>query len=135
MMRRFLFAALAATSLCIPASANKDRPRSLQELFAPLAQGACVKMDDVRSAGATVQLTPEQFQFVRAFYMAVPPVSHELPPGDRAFLAKGVDGVAVLGLYDEGQGQVCAVFEATDWLERLVDEVGRGETGKRGQPL
>ena len=134
MMRRFLFSTLAATSLCAAASA-RDNPKSLQELLAPLAQGACVKMDDVRSAGATVQLTPEQFQFVRAFYMAVPPVSHELPPGDRAFLAKGVDGVAVLGLYDEGQGQVCAVFEATDWLERLVDEVGRGETGKPGQPM
>jgi hypothetical protein len=28
-------------------------------------------MDDVRAVGATVQLTPAQFQFVRAFYMAV----------------------------------------------------------------
>lgn len=134
MMRRFLFATLAAASLCTAASAQ-DRPRTLQELFAPLASGACVKMDDVRKVGATVQLTPDQFQFVRAFYMAVPPVSHELPPGDKAFLAKGPDGVAVLGLYDDDAGQVCAVFEATDWLERLVDEVGRGETGKRGQPL
>jgi hypothetical protein len=133
MMRRFLFAALAATCLCVPASAQ-DRPRNMQELLAPLAQGACVKMNDVRAVGATVQLTPDQFQFVRAFYMAVPPVSHELPPGDKAFLAKGPEGVAVLGLYDDG-GQVCAVFEATDWLERLVDEVGRGESGKRGQPL
>jgi len=131
MMRRFLLATLAASSLCAAASAE-DRPRTLQELLAPLAQGACVKLDDVRAVGATVQLTPEQFQFVRAFYMAVPPVSHELPPGDKAFLAKGPEGVAVLGLYDD-DGQVCAVFEATDWLERLVDEVGRGGTGKRGQ--
>ena len=132
-MRRFLFAALAATSLGVPASAQ-DRPRNMHELFAPLAHGACVRMDDVRAVGATVQLTPDQFQFVRAFYMAVPPVSHELPPGDKAFLAKGPEGVAVLGLYDDG-GEVCAVFEATDWLERLVDEVGSGEIGKRGQPL
>ncbi|MBV8439020.1 MAG: hypothetical protein JO312_00405 [Hyphomicrobiales bacterium] len=132
-MRRFLFAALAATSLAVPALAQ-DEPRTLQELLAPLSRGACVKMDDLRAVGATVQLTPDQFQFVRAFYMAVPPVSHELPPGDKAFLAKGPEGVAVLGLYDDG-GQVCAVFEATDWLERLIDEVGRGETGKQGEPL
>ena len=39
-----------------------------------------------------------------------------------------------LGLYDDG-GQVCAVFQATDWLERAVDQVGRGETGQRGQPM
>ena len=133
MMRRFLFAAFAATSLCASASAQ-DTPRTLQELFAPLTHGACVRIDDVRAVGATIQLTPEQFQFVRAFYMAVPPVSHELPPGDKAFLARGPEGVAVLGLFDDG-GEVCAVFEATDWLQRLVDEVGRGETGKRGQPL
>jgi len=132
-MRRFLFAAFAATSLCASASAQ-DTPRTLQELFAPLTRGACVRIDEVRAVGATIQLTPEQFQFVRAFYMAVPPVSHELPPGDKAFLARGPEGVAVLGLFDDG-GEVCAVFEATDWLQRLVDEVGRGETGKRGQPL
>ena len=133
-MRRFLLAALVATSLCATASAQ-DRPTSLQELFAPLSQGACVRMDDVRAVGATVQLTPDQFQFVRAFYMAVPPVSHELPPGDKAFLAKGPEGVAVLGLYGDDDGQVCAVLPAIDWLEKLVDQVGRGETGKRGEPL
>ena len=105
----------------------------MQELFAPLSHGVCVRIDDVRAVGATVQLTSDQFQFVRAFYMAVPPVSHELPPGDKAFLAKGPEGVAVLGLFDDG-GEVCAVFEATDWLQRLVDQVGRGETGERGQP-
>ena len=132
-MRHFSLAALVATSLFATASA-RDRQPSLQELFAPFSQGACVRMDDVRAVGATVQLTPDQFQFVRAFYMAVPPVSRELPPGDKAFLARGPEGVAVLGLFDDG-GEVCAVFEATDWLQRLVDQVGRGETGKRGQPL
>ena len=106
-MRHFSLAALAATSLCATASA-RDRQPSLQELFAPFSQGACVRMDDVRAVGATVQLTPDQFQFVRAFYMAVPPVSHELPPGDKAFLAKGPEGVAIFGLHDDG-GQVCAV--------------------------
>ena len=131
-MRHFLLAALVATSPCVTASAQ-DRP-TRKELFAPLSRGACLRMDDVRAVGATVQLTPDQFQFVRAFYMAVPPVSHELPPGDKAFLAKEPEGVAVLGLFDDG-GEVCAVFEATDWLQRLVNQVGRGETGKRGPPL
>ena len=132
-MRRIMLAALAATSLWSPASAA-DKPKTLQELFAPLAQGACVGIDDVRAIGATVQLTPEQFQFVRAFWMAIPPASRELPPGDKAFLAKDPNGIAILGLFDDG-GQVCAVFQATDWIERVVDEVGRGETGKLGQAM
>jgi hypothetical protein len=133
MMRRFTLAALSAAFLCTPASAA-DRPKTLEELFVSLSHGACVRMDEVRAIGATVQLTPEQFQFVRAFWMAIPPASRELPPGDKAFLAKEPDGIAVLGLFDDG-GQVCAVFPATDWLERVVDEVGRGETGKLGQAM
>jgi len=55
-------------------------------------------------------------------------------PGDKAFLAKDSNGVAVLCLFDDG-GQVCAVFQATDWIERVVDQVGRGKTGKLGQAM
>ena len=133
MIRRFMLAALAAASLCSSASAAGE-PKTLEELFAPLSQGVCVTIDAVRAVGATVQLTPEQFQFVRGFWMATPPATRELPPGDKAFLAKDANGVAVLGLFDDG-GQVCAVFQATDWIERVVDEVGRGETGKLGQAM
>jgi hypothetical protein len=132
-MRRFMLAALAAASLCGPALAA-GMPKTLAELFAPLSSGVCVGIDDVRSVGATVELTPEQFQFVRAFWMAIPPVSRELPPGDKAFLAKDPSGMAILGLFDDG-GQVCAVFPATNWIERVVDEVGRGETGRLGQAM
>jgi hypothetical protein len=132
-MRRFTLSAFAAASLCMSAPAAA-KPQTLEELFVPLSHGACVRIADVRAIGATVQLTPEQFQFVRAFWMAIPPASQELPPGDKAFLAKEADGVAVLGLFDDA-GQVCAVFPATDWLERVVDEVGRGETGKLGQAM
>ena len=132
-MRRLILAALAAASLCTSASAAGE-PKTLEEVFAPLSQGMCVTIDAVRAVGATVQLTPEQFQFVRAFWMAIPPATHELPPGDKAFLAKDSNGVAVLGLFDDG-GQVCAVFQAADWIERVVDEVGRGETGKLGQAM
>jgi hypothetical protein len=52
----------------------------------------------------------------------------------RRSLAKGPERVAVLGLFDD-DGEVCAAFEATGWLQRLVDQVGRGETGKIGQAL
>jgi hypothetical protein len=132
MLHRSTIAALAAVLVHAPAAAG-GRPESFEQLFAPLSHGVCVEMDDVRKISATVQLTPDQFQFVRAFWMATPPESRELPPGNKAFLAKDTEGVAVIGLYDDG-GEVCAVFKATDWLERLVDEVGRGESGKRGQP-
>lgn len=133
MIRRFALAALAAVLTHSPASALGDS-HTLEALFAPLSQGACVKMDEVRAVSATVQLTPDQFQFVRAFWLATPPMSRDLPPGDKAFYAKDAQGVAILGLYGD-DGQVCAVVRATDWLQRLVDEVGRGETGQLGQPM
>lgn len=66
--------------------------------------------------------------------MAIPPATPELPPGDKAFLAKDSNGVAVLCLFEDS-GQVCAVFQATDWIERVVNQVGRGETGKLGQAM
>jgi len=106
---------------------------TLRGLFAPLMSGGCVAMAGVRAASAVIELTPDQFQFVRAFWMAIPPVSHELPPGDKAFFAKDSSGDEVFGLFD-GAGAVCSVFEATDWMERLVAQVGRGEVGKRGDP-
>ena len=39
------------------------------------------------TANMVMDLTPEQFQFVRAFYVAIPPVSRTLPPGDHAIMA------------------------------------------------
>ncbi len=40
--------------------------------------------------------------FVRAFWMAILPATPELPPGEKAFLAKDSNGVPVLGLFDDG---------------------------------
>lgn len=91
-------------------------------------------MDAVRDAGVVVRFTSDQFPFVRAFYMAIPPVSHALPTGDKAFAAKDAQGIGVFGLYDP-DGQVCAVFQSTDWMDKLVDAIGRGEVGKRGDGL
>ena len=134
-MRLIAAAALWAGCLCLPTHAADDAPGSFHALFGPLTSGDCVAIAKVRAAGMTVTLTPEQFQFVRAFYMATPPVSRELPVGDKAFLAKFANGEMAFGLFDEGVGQVCAAFEASDWLATIVDAVGRGEVGKRGKPL
>ena len=88
----------------------------------------------MRAAGSVVELTPDQFQFVRAFYMAIPPLSHALPPGDKAFYTIDGDGVEAFGLVDSAAGKVCVVFQSSKWLKRLIDQVGRGEVGKVGDP-
>lgn len=128
-MKRMLLA--GAMALALFGAAPGRAENSFETLFAPLSKGGCVAMSDVRSAGAVVELAPELFQFVRAFYMEIPPVSHQFPPGDKAFYAKDASGVGVFGLFD-GDGHVCAVFQSTDWLEKLIDEVGRGDSGQVG---
>ena len=114
-------------------ASENETPQSLAELFAPIANGDCIAVKKARAATAFVQLTPEQFQFVRAFWMATPPLSRELPPGDKAFRAKDRDGDTVFGLYDDDQ--ICSVIPAPDWLQHIIDEVGSGDVGKRGSDL
>ena len=50
-----------------------------------LDQGSpeCVPVSAIKSVSTVTDLTPEQFQFVRALYVALPPVSRTLPPGPR----------------------------------------------------
>ena len=92
----------------------------------------CVPISKVRAVSKVVTLTPEQFQFVRALYIAIPPVSRELPPGDSAILASA-GGKSMIALVADGQ--TCARFLATDFILTMLDQVATGQTGKVGTPL
>jgi hypothetical protein len=134
-MHRFAIAALGAAFLCGSALAADAPKKTLHELFDVLHDGGCTTIARVREAGAVIELTPEQFQFIRAFWMAIPPISRTLPPGDKAFIARDAEETAV-GLIDSTDGAVCAVFPTPDWMQVLIDQIGRGEVGKRpGQAL
>ena len=47
----------------------------------------CVPVSEFKTVSTVIELTPEQFQFVRALFVAQPPVSRTLPPGDKAVMA------------------------------------------------
>jgi hypothetical protein len=50
-------------------------------------QPECIPLGSVtKAADDSVPLNADQFQSVRALFVAIPPVSDELPPGDRAAL-------------------------------------------------
>ena len=63
----------------------------------------CVPVSQIGSVSRLTKLTPEQFQFVRALYIAIPPISRELPPGDSAVVASA-DGKAMIALVAGGPG-------------------------------
>jgi hypothetical protein len=92
----------------------------------------CVPVSEIGSVSHLTKLTQEQFQFVRALYIAIPPVSRELPPGDTAVVASA-SGKAMIALV--AGGQACARFLAPDFVLSMLVQVGKGETGNLGEPI
>src|ERR1700733_7973801 len=90
-------------------------------------QPECIPLGEVnKAADGSVPLNGDQFQFVRALFVAIPPVSDELPPGDRAALfLDGANKAVMVGIID--RDWVCARFAAPDSLVNLIIEVGKGE--------
>jgi hypothetical protein len=92
----------------------------------------CVAMSNIGSISHLTKLTREQFQFVRALFVAIPPISRALPPGDSAVLAS-VNGRSMIALVSGGEN--CARFLAPDFVLSMLTQVGRGETVAAGDPI
>jgi hypothetical protein len=92
----------------------------------------CVAVSKIGSVAHLTKLTHEQFQFVRALYIAIPPISRELPPGDSAVVASasGRSMVAIVS-----GGEACARFLAPDFVLSMLVQVGKGETEAAGDPI
>src|ERR1700690_1785152 len=107
-MKRLIAAALAAGCLVSSApvfSAEDDAGAFDKWLNSDAPE--CVPVSAIKSVSTVTDLTPEQFQFVRALYVAIPPVSQKLPPGDHAVMASSGGAVMVALVAD---GQACARF-------------------------
>jgi hypothetical protein len=70
----------------------------------------CVSVSEFKTVSTVIELTPDQFQFLRALYVGLPPVSRTLPPGEQF-----VTGDAVM-LALVADGQACARFLAPDFI-------------------
>jgi hypothetical protein len=82
-----VFLCMAFLASAAPAVADE-----LQPPHAPAGSAGCYPLTDLlafldRAGGRLIQLKPTQFQFARGVYVATPPVSTALPPGDRGALA------------------------------------------------
>src|ERR1700751_4355782 len=102
-MKRFIAAAIGAGCLVsfVPAWARSEDPGAFDKWLNPDAP-ECVPMSAIRAVSTVRDLTPEQFQFVRALYVAIPPVSRTLPPGDRAVMVSS-GGSVMLALVADGK--------------------------------
>ena len=84
------FGIRAQNSVRIPDSSvhedNQDAGVFSQWLTADAPE--CVPVSQIGSVSHVTKLTAEQFQFVRALYIAIPPISRQLPPGDSAVVGE-----------------------------------------------
>jgi hypothetical protein len=92
----------------------------------------CVAVSKISSVSRVTKLTPQQFQFVRALYIAIPPISRQLPPGDSAVVASA-DGRSMIALVSGGE--TCARFLAPDFVLSMLTQVGKGENEAVGDPI
>ena len=130
MRTAWMSAALAAASLS--GSGASAQEAGVFDRWLNQQAPECVPVSAFRSVSTVTELTPEQFQFVRALYVALPPVSRSLPPGDRAVMAIAGQ-VAMLALVADDQA--CARFLAPDFIQAMVMQVGEGRVVHVGTPV
>jgi hypothetical protein len=127
-MRTLLTILAALAFLSSPAPGFAEAGAFDEWLFGD--QPECIPLGAVnKAADGSVLLNGNQFQFVRALFVAIPPVSDELPPGDRAALfLDGANKAVMVGIID--RDWVCARFTAPDSLVNLIIEVGKGRSSE-----
>jgi hypothetical protein len=132
-MKRFIAATIGAGCLIsfVPAWAGGEDPSAFDKWLNPDAP-ECVPISAIRSVATVKQLTREQFQFVRALYVAIPPVSRMLPPGDRAVIASSGSSVMLALVADD---KACARMLAPDFIQTMLVQVGQGTVVQLGTPL
>lgn len=84
-------------------------------------------MKSITDAGAKLMpLKETTFRFVEALYVALPPMSRELPPGDKAVMAIGPSG-EVMTVIVNGE-QTCARFMVPMFITEMIANVESGNT-------
>lgn len=132
-MKPIIAAALGAACLLssTPTFAGDGEAGVFDQWLSDTSQ-ECVPVSAIKTVSTVTELTPEQFQFVRALYVALPPVSRTLPPGDRAVMARSGGAVMVALVAD---GQACGRFLAPDYIQTMLNQVGKGMVVGLGTPL
>jgi len=120
-----------AVSLLVPNLAHADDAAAFDPWLGPDA-AKCVSIEPLNGVAKVVTLAPAQFEFARALYVAIPPISHELPPGDHAVLA--VAGDAIMVAIVDGD-QTCARMAIPGFILGELMAVGRGDVTHVGAPL
>ena len=130
-MRLAAFGAALSTAL-LSASAASAQSAGVFDKWLSQDLPQCVPVSEFKAVSTVTDLSPAQFQFVRALYVALPPVSRTLPPGDHAVMASS-GGAVMLALVDGVEA--CARFLAPDFIQSMLNQVGEGQNEHVGLPV
>ncbi len=130
-MRLVVFSAALSTAL-LSASAASAQGAGVFDKWLSQDSPQCVPVSEFKAVSSVTDLSPAQFQFVRALYVALPPVSRTLPPGDHAVMASA-GGAVMLALVDGVEA--CARFLAPDFIQSMLNQVGEGQNQHVGLPV
>lgn len=137
-MKTIAFCCIAALAMGESALAAERAPQAMPDsgIFAPFISGDasdCVPMKSITAAGAKfMPLKDGTFRFLEGLFTAIPPVSKELPAGDRAVLAIGPKGEVMATIVD-GE-QTCARFVLPGFLIEMVAEIESGNKAPETKP-
>ena len=110
-----------------------------QFALAAEASGVCVDISVPKKAieahnGKWIQLTPEQWQFMRGIYAMNPLTPPGLPYGDKAALAK-VDGDSGGLVFFIDGDKACTPMPVPDKLLSMMDDVATAKISHEGSGL
>ena len=119
---------LAFASLLTIGRANAEET-AFDKFLAPNSP-ECVPVAAIEAAAKNYRaVSQDTYRFIQALYVAPPPISRELPPGDKAELA--TDGNHVLAFLTDGL-QTCARFLIPDFLVQIIKQVEGGKSSHSG---
>jgi hypothetical protein len=132
MKTAWLGVAVCAVLVSSVAQAQQTRDNGVFDKWLNANAPQCVPVKAFQGVSTVTDLSPAQFQFVRALYVALPPVSRTLPPGDRAVMAKA--GETVMLAIVSG-GEACARFIAPDFIQGMLTDIHDGRVQQVGTPV
>ena len=122
---------LVFASLLTVGRANAEET-AFDKFFAPNGP-QCVPVAAIEAAAKSYRpVSQETYRFIQAIYVAIPPISHELPPGDKAELA--TDGNHIIAFLTDGS-QTCARFLVPDFLVQIIKQVEGGKSSHNGEGI
>ena len=111
----------------------------LPQLAFAAETGQCVDISVPKAAigthhGKWIELTPEQWQFLRGIYAMNPLTPPGLPYGDKAALAKVDGNSGGLVFFIDGD-KACTPMQVPDTLLSMIDDVAAAKINHEGSGL